>query len=78
MARVNVFLKEEVLKAVDEEVARLGTNRSALIQSALLAFLEARRRAIQELGDVGDLTASSAILYGDAASKHRRDFATAK
>jgi CHAT domain-containing protein len=42
-----------------------------------LAFLEARQRAIQELGEVGDLTGYSAILYGDAASKHRRDFATA-
>jgi CHAT domain-containing protein len=42
-----------------------------------LAFLEARRRAIQELGEVGDLTGYSAILYGDAASKHRRDLAMA-
>lgn len=42
-----------------------------------LAFLEARQRAIQELGEVGDLTGYSAILYGDAASKHRRDVATA-
>jgi CHAT domain-containing protein len=42
-----------------------------------LAFLEARQRAIRELGEVGDLTGYSAILYGDAASKHRRDLATA-
>lgn len=42
-----------------------------------LAFQEARRRALHALGDVGDLTAYSAILYGDAASKHRRDLAMA-
>ncbi len=42
-----------------------------------LAFLEARQRAIRELGEVGDLTGYSAILYGDAGSKHRRDLAMA-
>ena len=43
-----------------------------------LAFLEARQSAIRELGEVGDLTGYSAILYGDAASKHRRDLAMAE
>jgi CHAT domain-containing protein len=42
-----------------------------------LAFLEARKRAVQELDEVADLTGYSAILYGDAASKHRRDLAMA-
>ena len=42
-----------------------------------LAFLEARQSAVSELSEVGDLTGYSAILYGDAASKHRRDLATA-
>ncbi|RPI24812.1 MAG: CHAT domain-containing protein [Acidobacteria bacterium] len=42
-----------------------------------LAFLEARNFVLRELGEVGDLTAYSAILFGDAASKHRRDLATA-
>ncbi|MGC9350012.1 MAG: CHAT domain-containing protein [Anaerolineae bacterium] len=42
-----------------------------------LAFLEARRRVTEELFDAGDLTGYSAILYGDAASKHRRDLAMA-
>jgi hypothetical protein len=42
-----------------------------------LAFLEARREALSELGEVGDLTGYSAVLYGDAASQHRRDLATA-
>lgn len=40
-----------------------------------LAFLEARRRVLRELGEVGDLTAYSAILIGDAASEHRQDLA---
>ncbi|GIK41599.1 MAG: hypothetical protein BroJett011_54320 [Chloroflexota bacterium] len=42
-----------------------------------LAFLTARQRAIAELGEVGDLTGYSAILFGDAASRHRRDLAMA-
>jgi CHAT domain-containing protein len=42
-----------------------------------LAFLEARKRAVWELGQVADLTGYSAILYGDAASNHRRDLAMA-
>ncbi len=43
-----------------------------------IAFLEARKRVTEELpSDIGDLTAYSAILYGDAASNHRRDLAMA-
>lgn len=42
-----------------------------------LAFLDARQYAIQELGGGGDLTGYSAVLFGDAASKHRRDLAMA-
>ena len=42
-----------------------------------LAFLEARKHVSRELSDVGDLTGLGAILYGDAASKHRRDLAMA-
>jgi hypothetical protein len=42
-----------------------------------IAFLEARRYVARELGEVGDLTGYSAVLFGDAASKHRRDLAMA-
>ncbi len=45
------------------------------LENVGLAFLEARRRAMAELGEVGDLTGYSAVLFGDAASKHRRDLA---
>lgn len=38
-----------------------------------LAFLEARNRVQNELGEVGDLTGYSAVLFGDAASEHRKD-----
>jgi metal-responsive CopG/Arc/MetJ family transcriptional regulator len=44
MARVNVFLKDDLLKDVDAEAARSSTSRSALLQTALRAYLEARRR----------------------------------
>lgn len=42
-----------------------------------LAFLEARRYAVAELEEMADLTGYGAILFGDAASKHRRDLAMA-
>lgn len=48
MARVNVFLRDELLKAIDAEAADSRTNRSAMIQSALTEYLEARRQAREE------------------------------
>ena len=48
MARVNVFLKDDLLKAVDAEAEQSGTNRSALIQRALSDYLEAQRKAREE------------------------------
>lgn len=42
-----------------------------------LAVLEARRAAASQLTDPLDLAAASLVLYGDAASKHRRDLAMA-
>ena len=48
MARVNVFLKDDVLKAVDAEAEQAGTNRSALIQKALREYLETQRKAREE------------------------------
>jgi predicted transcriptional regulator len=48
MARINVFLKDEVLKVVDREAAEAGMNRSALIQTALKEYLEAQRRVREE------------------------------
>jgi CHAT domain-containing protein len=42
-----------------------------------IAFLEARKHVVRELGQVADLTGYSAVLFGDAASKHRRDLAMA-
>lgn len=48
MARVNVFLSDDLLKAVDAEAEETGTSRSALVQKALAAYLEAQRRAREE------------------------------
>ena len=48
MARINVYLKDDLLKAVDSEAAQAGTNRSALIQAALAAYLDTRRKAREE------------------------------
>lgn len=43
-----------------------------------LAVLEARRTAASQLAEPLDLAAYSLVLYGDAASEHRRDLATAQ
>lgn len=43
------------------------------LENVGLAFRKARRYVVEELGEVGDLTGYSAILFGDAASGHRRD-----
>lgn len=48
MARVNVFLNQDLLKAVDAEAEQTGMRRSALIQKALTEYLEAQRRAREE------------------------------
>jgi metal-responsive CopG/Arc/MetJ family transcriptional regulator len=43
MGRVNVFLKDDLLEEINEEVKEEGTNRSALIQTALEKYIEAKR-----------------------------------
>lgn len=48
MARVNVFLKDELLDEINEEAKEEGTNRSALIQAALEKYIEAKRREREE------------------------------
>jgi metal-responsive CopG/Arc/MetJ family transcriptional regulator len=44
MGRVNVFLKDKLLDEINEEAKEEGTNRSALIQSALEKYIEDKRR----------------------------------
>jgi predicted transcriptional regulator len=48
MARINVFLKDDLLEAVDAEAESSSLNRSALIQAALVKFLDARRKEREE------------------------------
>jgi predicted transcriptional regulator len=48
MARVNIFLKNDLLTAIDAEAAGSRMNRSALIQSALSQYLEERRKEREE------------------------------
>ena len=45
MARVNVFLSDELLERVDAEAADARLRRSALIQAALTSYLEERKQA---------------------------------
>jgi metal-responsive CopG/Arc/MetJ family transcriptional regulator len=43
MARINVFLKDELLDEINREAEAEETNRSALIQTALEEYLRAKR-----------------------------------
>ena len=45
MARVNVFMSDDLLKAVDAEAEQEGINRSALLQKAAEAYL---RQALEQ------------------------------
>ena len=48
MGRVNVFLKNNLLDEIDQEAKKEGTTRSALIQTALEKYIEAKRRGRDE------------------------------
>jgi metal-responsive CopG/Arc/MetJ family transcriptional regulator len=48
MARVNVFMSDDLLKAVDAEAEQEGINRSALLQKAAEAYLEQVRKEREE------------------------------
>jgi metal-responsive CopG/Arc/MetJ family transcriptional regulator len=48
MGRVNVFLKDELLEVINEEAKEEGTNRSALIQTALEQYIVNKRRDREE------------------------------
>jgi len=48
VARVNIFLKDDLLRAIDAEAEESVTNRSALVQAALSLYLEARRKDREE------------------------------
>ena len=48
MARVSVFLKDELLDEINREAEAEETNRSSLIQSALEEYLRAKKRQREE------------------------------
>ena len=64
---------------IDPETEKhlVDATHDLLLWSVNLALTpdKARKRET-ELGHVADLTSRSAILFGDAASKHRRDLMT--
>jgi predicted transcriptional regulator len=49
MARVIVFLQQDLLQAIDTEAEVSRLNRSSLIQTALIEFLERRKSAREEV-----------------------------
>jgi metal-responsive CopG/Arc/MetJ family transcriptional regulator len=48
MARVNVFLKDELLDEINREAGLQETNRSSLIQTALEEYLQTKRKKREE------------------------------
>lgn len=48
MARVNVFMSDDLLKAVDAEAKQEGINRSAFLQKAAEAYLRQVRQEQEE------------------------------
>lgn len=48
MARVNVFMSDDLLKAVDAEAKQAGINRSALLQKAAENYLQQLRQQREE------------------------------
>lgn len=49
MARVNVFMSDDLLKAVDAEAEREGINRSALFQKAAEVYVQQLRQHREEI-----------------------------
>ena len=48
MARVNVFMSDDLLKAVDAEAEQEGINRSALLQKAAELYLRQAKEQREE------------------------------
>jgi metal-responsive CopG/Arc/MetJ family transcriptional regulator len=48
MARVNVFLSDQLLGEINRQAKQEGINRSALIQAAAKKYIEAKRRERDE------------------------------
>ena len=63
MARVNVFLKDELLDEINHEADVEETNRSALIQTALEKYLEGKRREREEEEKRKKMQDSSRKMY---------------
>ena len=48
MARLNIFLSDQLLAEIDRQAQEEGINRSALIQAALEKYIEGKRRGRAE------------------------------
>lgn len=73
MARVNVFLKDELLKAIDAEAADARMKRSALIQAALAEYLADRKSEREAAATRRDMEAASSEMDSLAEKLGRWD-----
>jgi metal-responsive CopG/Arc/MetJ family transcriptional regulator len=67
MARVNVFLNDQLLDEINRQAKEEGINRSALIQAAVEKYIEAKRRGRQEAQKRGKMQDASRKM--DALAK---------
>ena len=67
MGRVNVFLTDELLERINEEAKEEKTTRSALIQTALEKYIEAKRR--DHTGEEKQKQMHEAVRKMDALAK---------
>jgi metal-responsive CopG/Arc/MetJ family transcriptional regulator len=72
MARVNVFLSDQLLDEINQQAKEEGRNRSALIQAALEKYIEAKRRGREE--EEKRKKAQEASLKMDALAKKLGDW----
>lgn len=48
MGRVNVFLSDQLLEEINQQAKEEGSNRSALIRTAVEKYIDAKRRDREE------------------------------
>ena len=50
MAKVNIYIPDELLEHVDADAAALGRSRSAIVQEALAEYVSSRAEAHRRVG----------------------------
>ncbi len=65
--RTSISLSESVLKIVDQRAKQFGLNRSAMVETAVRAYLDQRVRDERSARDVAIISANAERLNREAA-----------